>query len=430
MPKQIVIRGNQPGQQAFLDDWAVGWVLYEAGLGAGKTWAAARKFLLLHAHNKCPGLMSAPTIGDLFRFCVPEIRAACAEWNWPCKIFPKGRGEYPFPHFVVWGQIIYLISAEDPSRFAGFEVGHIWVDEGARCKQNHIDPLRDAPTQIRTRLRSKEAKLLQGIVSTTPEGTETWIQDFWTDNPKPNHRRYSGTTEKNNALPQEYINDLKASIPAHLINQYMNGIAASVVEGIAHPTFTLDNVSTRADWSSTTTHIGMDFNVAPLAWVAFQEVGEYIYAVDELFIEDFALVDDGMHAIKDKGWGDGKIVFHPDKASKQRSTTGDAEFTVIVQKAREWGWNWSGTAAGVNPAITSRINNFSRLLCNAVGHRKLLIHPRCVRLIEDLQRTTRKKSGGYEPGPKNKRGHILDAGGYALFDMCSPKARISMATIV
>lgn len=417
---KIQIKGNQRAQHEFLADTAPGWVLFEAGLGAGKTWAAARKFLMLHAYNKCPGLIVAPTGGDLFRFAVPEIISACNEWGWEFVLNPNGKGDRPYAHFIIWDQVIYLISAEDPKRFAGFEVGHIWVDEGSRCKQNHEDPLRDSPTQIGTRLRHPDAKILQAIISTTPEGTDTWVQDRWHDNPRPNHRSYRGSTLKNKNLPQGYIDDLKSSLPANLLDQYLHGIAADLTVGIAHPTFCQENIKEQ-DWLNTTVHIGMDFNVSPLCWVAGQVIGDSLHIVDELFIEDFALVDDGMEAIKAKGWGDYPVEFHPDKASKQRSTTGDSEWLTIESKANEFGWDWNGYADGVNPPINQRINLFSRMICDALGKRRLTIHPRCERLIEDLKRTTRKKTGGYDPGSKGKRGHILDAASYMVWDTFGPE---------
>lgn len=368
-------------------------------------------------------------MGDIFRFCTIEIKSVCDEWGIEYELYPKGKGDRPFPHFIIRGRVIYLISTEDVTRFSGFEIGHVWIDEAAKIKTSSIDPLKDAPTQIRSRIRCPLAKTLQCILSTTPEGQETWIQDFFIDNPRPNHRRYEGSTDKNKEVPQEYIDDLKASIPAHLIDQYIHGKAASIVAGIAHPIFSMENVSDKADWMNTTIHIGMDFNVKPMCWVALQIIGDKIHVVDEMFIEDYALVDNAMEEINMKNWGRHKVVFHPDKAACQRSTTGDSEFNVIMQKARGWNWNWSGDANGSNPPINNRINNLSRLLLNALGERRLLIHPRCTHLIEDLQRTTRKKSGGYDDGKDGKRGHILDALGYALWDTFSAQSAVTMATI-
>ena len=430
----LTIQGNQKSQHQFIEDMAPGWTLYQGGLGSGKTWAGARKFLMLHAINGCPGLITAPTMGDIWRFAVPEIKMACAEWSWKCDVYALGKGEYRFPLMIIWGQIVYLISGEDPTRFSGFEVGHMWIDEAAKVKQNHVDPTRDAPTQIRGRLRNKTAKILHALCTTTPEGTETWVQDYFFDDIRDSHRAYIGQTESNDALPRDFINSLKSSLPSHLLGQYMDGIATSIVAGKAHPTFQqFMHVTERADWAKDDegnkvqllTHIGQDYNVSPMCWCAVQERNGIYYVVDEIYLHDFALVDNAMVEAHARGWGVTPVRFHPDKSAKGRSTTGDAEFTVVQNAARRLGWEFSGNANGANPPVSPRINNLSRLLLDGLGHTRLYVHPRCVHLIEDFERTTRKTSG-YDPGSKGLRGHMLDGLGYIAWDVAGPHGTIGV----
>lgn len=430
----VRVRGNQAAQVAFMRDRAPGWSLYQGGLGSGKTWGGARKFLWLHAHNACPGLLVAPTYGDLFRFVVPAIVAACRQLAWPCRIV---RGD--FPHLVVLGEVVFLISAEHPDRFAGFEVGHLWVDEGARIQTSADDPLRDAPTQIRTRLRHPAAKILHGMVTTTPEGTDTWVQRDWFDKPLPGHRSYIGHTLKNEALPPEYIAQLKASLPAELVDQYLGGNAVAYVARRAHPTFSrIRHASRTLTWTpGIPVDIGCDYNVSPMGWVAIQQVGDEVRVLDEVYLPDFAQVDQAVHAAHAKGWHqhgpsrDGKPAlgmarFHPDKSAKARSTVGDSEYVVMANTARSLGWSFTGDPYGVNPPVQSRINNVSRLLLDATGRARLAIDPRCTHTIEDLERTARA-SNGYDPGAEGKRGHILDGLGYACWDLAQPMGKASMS---
>ena len=73
--------GNQPAQKAFMRDLRPGWSGYIGGLGSGKTFASARKFAALHAMNGCPGLVAAPTYGDLLCFVIPGLIGARLEVN-------------------------------------------------------------------------------------------------------------------------------------------------------------------------------------------------------------------------------------------------------------------------------------------------------------------------------------------------------------
>lgn len=426
--KKVVWQGRQAGQHDFLCDMAPGWTLYQGGYGSGKTWAAARKFLAMHACNCAPSMAIAPTYGDLWRFIVPELQRACDEWGTPIAIKAYGSGEDRYCHAVVRGQKIYLMSGDAPKRIAGFEVGLVWIDEGARIKEDNGNPTNDAPTQTRARLRHKRARLLAGMVSTTPEGMETWVQRDWFDAPKSDHRSYRGTTAGNDTLPPSYIESLKATLGAELATQYLDGLAVNYARDRAHGTFSKAiHVRTVQPNTSLPLHVGADFNVQPMCWVVCQQHGDSLAVLDEVVLDDNAQVDRAVHALKDRGWGaQWSIVAHPDRSAKARSTTGDPEIAVMRATARALGLNMAGDAFGVNPPINGRINLLCRMIHDAAGKSRFVVDPRCTRLIDDLEKTSRGPNG-YLPGPDGKRGHILDALGYVTWDLFQPHNRATVA---
>lgn len=420
------LSGNQAAQHKFLWDLAGGESLYQGGFGSGKSWAGARKLLLLHQRNRCPGLIIAPTYGDLFRFAVPSILAACTEWRWP--VVDKSRDVVP--RILVGGIEIHCLSAEHPGRIAGFEVGHAWVDEAARIKSDPNDPLKDAPTQIRARIRHQSAKIRQLLVTTTPEGVDTWIQRDFIDSPG-RRRTYIGSSLRNAALPADYIETLRSAIPAELAQQYLEGSAVDLSGNRAHPQFSPEaNVRAFDAAPGLPVHLGSDFNVDPMAWTLGQIVGDELRIIDEIFLTGGTTVDVAMHTAHDKGWGKYPAVhIHPDASSKARSTTGDSEFKVMSDTATALGWKWSGRPNAVNPPVAARLANLSRLCCDATGRRRLVVHPRCLRVIEELKRTGRLSSGGYDPGPRGDRGHLLDAVGYLAWIMSVPIPRAGAVSL-
>jgi hypothetical protein len=426
--KKIVWQGRQAGQHDFLCDMAPGWTLYQGGYGSGKTWAAARKFLAMHCMNQSPSMAVAPTYGDLWRFIVPELQRACDEWGKAISIKAYGSGEDRFCHAVINGAKIYLMSGDAPKRIAGFEVGLIWIDEGARVKEDGVNPTNDAPTQIRARLRHKRARVLAGMISTTPEGMETWIQRDFHDAPKADHRHYRGTTSGNDTLPASYVESLKASFGAELATQYLDGMAVNYARDRAHATFSkATHVRALAPNTSLPLHIGADFNVAPMCWVVCQQQGDVLCVLDEVVITDNAQVDRAVMGLKERGWGSQfAMILHPDRSSKSRSTTGDPEISVLKTTAKAIGLNMTGDAFGVNPAINSRINTLCRLIYDAAGKVRFAVDPRCKRVIDDLEKTSRGPNG-YVPGPEGARGHILDALGYVAWDLYQPIAKAHVA---
>jgi len=421
-------RGNQPAQVEFLRHFAPGWYLYTGGYGAGKTFAGARKLIVAHLANGCPSAIYAPTYGDLWRVCVPELCRAIEELGQAPKVCPHGSVMRDYPHVMLGGQPIIIQSADDPGRIAGYEVGALWVDEGARVPESSDVPQRDAPTQIRARLRHPGAKLgLFGLITTTPEGTETWVQRDFYDKRQPRHFAFRGSTRLNVALTPEYAVSIRAAYGEELAQQYLEGVAVDYRRDVAHPTFKAEgpdcHVTEAADWPASgkvTVQVGADFNVSPLCWIAGWLQGDTFNVSDELVVDDFAQVDDAMARADAKGWGKrGPVVIHPDRSGAARNRVGDPECTVIEREARRLKWTAEVLTYGANPPVNQRINLVSRALRDGCGVARLRIHPRCRRLIDEMKRTGRKGSG-YDAGKEGKRGHILDALGYALWDVQQP----------
>ncbi len=383
---------------------------------SGKSWSGARKFAFLHAYNtESEGMIIAPTREDLVRDIVPKFIDFCNELNWPVL-----RKEQPL-RLTVLGRTIHCMSAEEPRRISAFTVGHGWVDEAARVRESKTDPLDDAPTQIRGRLRCKKAKLLQLIVTTTPEGVGTWVQRDWIEEKtkKPNHRVYFLKTVGNTALHADYFNDLMATIPADLVDQYLEGHAVDFVADRAHKTFTLENHSPIEMDHRLPLHIGLDFNVDPMCWVAVQLHDDQVHVVDEIHITKGTVVDVAFAQAVEKGWFKcPRIIYHPDKSSKARSTTGEGEFATIQALTRKLGVPFTGSAMGNNPPILSRIGKLSRAILSADGQRRLKVNDqKCLRVILEMRTTGRKSDGAYDPGKDGDKGHVLDALGYVVYDV-------------
>jgi hypothetical protein len=429
-PREVVtITGNQPSQTAFLKDMQPGFVLAQGGWGSGKSWSGVRKFAYLHALNtESEGMIVAPTREDLVRDIVPKFIDFCTEMNWQVT-----RREQPL-RLTVLGRQIHCMSAEEPRRIASFTVGHGWVDEGAKVRESNTDPLDDAPTQIRARMRCQKAKLLQLIVTTTPEGVNTWVERDFVGSaergPLNDHRVYFLPTKGNSALYAGYVAHLMEAIPADLVEQYLEGKAVDYVADRAHKTFTNENLSTLELDPRLPVHIGLDFNVDPMSWVAFQEMGGGIHAVGEVFIEGGTTIDVAIKAANELGWGKAiKIIFHPDKSSKSRSTTGDGEFVSLMKLARAYKWNAHGSAFGNNPPVIARIGKLARAIHSADGQRKFFVNPKkCPRLTTELRTVGRRQDGDYDPGKNKDKGHILSAAGYAVYDLIPD--RITTAALV
>ena len=417
-PIEIHLKGYNKTQSGFLKDWKTPECAFVGGLGSGKSWSLIRKLLAQHLYNQCASLLVAPTWADLYRIDTPEVQQACNEWGLTCAINTHGKGNIKFPHILVQGskKPILLLSAEEPGRIAGFEVGVAALDEAARAKESKDDPLKDAFTQIRSRIRHRNAKLLQFNLASTPEGKlNALYRDFFQEESE-DRKVYRGITTENPYLPDEYIQSLKESYSPELAKQYLEGYPIEYSSNRAHPNFNADNIIAEPKRVNRVYFMGCDFNVAPLCWVYGYRDGKDIYVVDEIVIEDNANVETAMALAHTKEWGKYKVEFYADPASRQRSTVGDSEINVMIKMAKAFNWSFNDKTAKSHPRVATRIGLLDAGICDSKGARHVFVSENCERLIDELQNTGRG-TNGYAPGPHKDRGHILDALGYPYYEL-------------
>lgn len=360
-----------------------------------KSWAAARKFLIIHIQNNAIGFLVSPTWQDSLRYQIPALEQACEDFG--LTLIQKLASAKEPPSLYVAGipYPIYVMSGDKPERIAGFSAGHCWIDEGARMKMNSI-PQRDMITQVRGRLRS--GLNLYGIVSTTPEGRRPncWVYQNFVATPKEGYRIYYGKTDLNKFNHCEYIKNLKKEYTARELEQYVEGKFISLLTGRAHHEFNRDKHVKRIDLpSGQQVFMGCDFNVDKMSWVIGYEVKSgYIHIFDEIVVDRDARVDTTAHLVHAKGWGRfGHVKVCVDKSSKNRSIVGESASIVLQKTLRGLNWNISCDDTGANPPVIDRIMKVNRMLLNAEGQINLTIDPKCSALIEAFENIPLKGDG-------------------------------------
>jgi len=143
--------------------------------------------------------------------------------------------------------------------------------------------------------------------------------------------------------------------------------------------------------------IGMDFNVNPMTAVIGQVVNDKLYIHDEAFLENSDTFKMSHHLSK-MGYAGSNV--YPDSTGANRKTSGRSDHLIL----KDSGFVVQPTR---NPLVFDRVNNINLLL----KRQKLVIHPRCKKLINDLEKVSWK---GQDLDQKTDPSltHISDALGY------------------
>ena len=303
------------------------------------------------------------------------------------------------------GQIIFR-TMDNPERIVGYEVADSVVDELDTLKR---DDAEHVWRQIIARNRQKkpDGKLNTVGVATTPEGFK-FVYDRWQKEPTEGYRLIRASTYSNERnLPAGYIDSLKRSYPANLINAYINGQFVNLNSGAVYPDFDRQTHNTfETEHPGEDLHIGQDFNVYNCtSAVCVIRDGQPIVVGELTEIRDTPAV---VAAIKEKYPGH-RIFIYPDASGASNKTVNASESDISILKS-------AGFEVRVNPSnplVKERVMAVNRLIHDGEGRHTLKVNTlRAPTITECLEQQIYDQNG--QPDKKDGKDHAPDALGYIL----------------
>lgn len=302
-----------------------------------------------------------------------------------------------------------LRTLENPARIIGYESYRAHVDEIDTLKK---DQAKLAWQKIIARNRQKPdgmaAPFNRVSAYTTPEGYR-FVYDTWGRNPKPGYVMVQAATYTNPFLPDDYVQTLRDSYPAALIDAYIEGRFTNLTTGSVYPDFnrTLNHTdATLQDGEPVL--IGMDFNRLHMSAVVYVMRDGWPVAVDEVTDgrDTPWMVDLILERYKRKGHA---VQVFPDASGQNSSSKNASESDLsIIRQA-----GLSVRVNSTNPAIADRVNAVNALILNGQGERRLKVNThRCPHLTDGLEQQAYDKNG--MPDKSSGIDHVIDAAGYPL----------------
>jgi phage terminase large subunit len=359
------------------------------GVGLGKTYCGSAWIMKKYEEDSLD-LITANTYGQLINATLASVFKNLDQWGVPFD-FNQQRKILT----INKRKRFLCLSLDSYDQHRGIEVGNWWADEAAYNDY-------DAFLTMKGRLRDKGGKL-QTLITTTPKGFN-WVYDYFhPSGEKHDPKRYKLITASsftNKHLPSGYLDSLKSEYDDKLVEQELMGLFVNLTAGKVYYAFSREDNLAEIQRQALPIYAALDFNVDPMTAVVFQVVNDSIHIFDEVFLRNSDTFQMSAELVK-RGYAGISVI--PDSTGGNRKTSGKSDHIIL----REAGFNLMPT---FNPHVTDRVNNVNRLLVK----KRMIISPKCVKLINDLEKVSWK--GSDLDGTSDKLlTHISDCAGYAAW---------------
>lgn len=376
------------------------------GIGSGKTFTLSHYVInRVIKYPKALHFVGANSYSQLKNSTLSSILTTLSDleipysmnWSHGMLEFAKGR--------------VLCKSMDNFNMLRGIEVGSFIIDEARDLKKEAFD-------MMMGRLRDKNVgKDLQGRIVTSPAG-HNWIFDYFHPNGEFHSKDFhliQTNSMSNKHLPDGYIDSIKQQYSDKFYEQEILGEFVNLTSGKVYYSFDRNINVKETKKLPGTIYVGMDFNVDPMTAVVGQMIDGNFHVHDEIYLNNsntFEMCD----ALKRRGYGGSRII--PDSTGKARKTSGKSDHIIL----KEAGYH---VEYSPNPLVFDRVNNINRLLSNG----RLIINPRCKKLINDLEKVT-WKDNKLDQSTDKMLTHISDALGYACWKLLPIKERVKTQGII
>ena len=366
-----------------------------AGRRFGKTHLSIRELAKFARHPNRTVLYVAPTYRQAKQIVWESLKLKLDRVNWI-----KTVNESELTITLVNGTKIMLRSADAGESIRGIGADFVVLDE---VQDIHPDIWWQV---IRPALADREG---HGLLIGTPKGTGNILYDLFTQAKQlDDWESWQFTTAQGGMVSESEINSARASMDSRTFRQEFEATFETYAGAVYYNFDPQLNVMD-LDHTVNNRHvmmIGSDQNVDPMTAVISQVINNTVYVYDEVVIygsNTQELCDEIRNRYNNK-----KIHIHPDASGSARKTSSNTTDHNIMRNA--------GFVLKVNrsqPAVRDRINSVNSMLLNTNGERRLVVHPRCKRLIEALIKH-QYKEGTQVPDKNSGYDHITDALGYLV----------------
>jgi hypothetical protein len=273
-----------------------------------------------------------------------------------------------------------------------------------------LDEYADMAAEVWTEVLrpSLSDKLGTALFIGTPAGFNH-LYDLWIEaDGKPDWKAWQFTTADGGHVPPAELEAARLDLDERTYKQEYEASFASLTGRVYYEFDRLLNVSVDLKDTGAELLIGMDFNINPMSAVIGVKAGNQFHVIDEITIANgnTELMSDALHVRYPKR----RLQIYPDPSGRARKTSspvGQTDFSILVAHG------FRVLSPPSAPLVVDRNNEVNAMFKNAVGERRLFIHPRCKQLIKCLDGLTYKADTS-QPDKGIGLDHLPDALSYLI----------------
>jgi len=329
--------------------------LFSAGFGTGKSETMINQAILdgSHSPDALIGLY-APTYDLVRLITAPRLLEKLTEYGIQY-VYNKSEN---IVYCKGWANYI-LRTLDNPERIIGYETYRAHIDELDTLKEVKAE---DAWNKIIARNRQSP----KGVVApfnrvsaySTPEGFK-FTYKRWVKDKNKEYAYIKASTLSNPFLPVDYVDSLRATYPAELIEAYINGEFVNLTSGTVYRSYNRhEHNSNETVTGNEALYIGMDFNIDKMAATIYVKRGREWHAVDE--VHDSHNVYSTADTIRSR-YPSNSIYIYPDASGNNRNRTGKAGQAAEsdIAALRDKKYDFKIRVNSRNPAVKDRINAYN-----------------------------------------------------------------------
>jgi hypothetical protein len=336
------------------------------------------------------------------------------------------------PHVVNRGENFVTLE-ETRSRILFRAVEEFERLRGSNLAWFGLDELTYAPEEawlrLEGRLRDPKASRLCGFAVWTPKGFD-WVHERFVAKKIDGYETVMAAPFENRHLLEripDYYERLRRSYDERFYEQEVLGEYLSMQSGRVYYAFTrAANVEEWEPDPNLPLLWALDFNVDPMSSVVAQMSGGVVRVLDEIVLRR-ARTDQACaeFAARYPSHAAGLTVY-ADATGKRMQTTGWSDVNVVRNELGRGAYGEVGfKIPASNPAVQDRVMVMNAKLCPGDGAPQVVVHPKCEKLIRDLEQVLFKEGTQVIDKERDlKLTHLSDALGYLLWQEFGGAAKV------